>query len=200
MILNLAKRINEFDREARKGEYDFSKFKGREVFGKTLGIIGLGDIGSKVARIAQAFNMKVIGVNKSKRPVNGVELVNIEELYRNADVITVCAPLNEETENLINDQAFDQMKDGVILVNCAREKIVNKEAVIDALQSNKVFGYGVETPIMQPVASNDPYYQSKNVIVVPHNGFNTVEGDIKTYQMIVENVQAFLAGKPKNLI
>lgn len=201
MILDLAKRITEFNRDAReKGAYKFGDYRGKEVHEKTLGVIGLGDIGTKVARIAKGFDMKVIGVNKSGRPVKGVTLVDLPTLLRESDATAVCVPLTPETENMISDEQFKLMKDGVILVNCAREAIVNKEAVLNAVTCGKVFGYGVETPIMKPVPKDDPYLKYPNIIVTPHNAFNTEDAEVKTYDMAVENIQSFLKGSPQNLI
>ena len=102
MILDLAKRVTEFNRAAReKGAFNFQEFEGKEVFGKTLGIIGLGTIGTRVARIARGFNMNILGVNKSGRLVEGVKLVPLKTLLKKSDVIAVCLPLNEETQNLV---------------------------------------------------------------------------------------------------
>lgn len=201
MVLDLAKRITEFNRETReKGAYKFGDYRGKEVYGKTLGIIGLGDIGKKVARIAKGFDMKVIGINKSGRPIEGIELVNLRTLLKNSDVVTVCVPVTPETENMISDEQIGLMKNGVILVNCAREAIVNKEAVIKAVNSGKVFGYGVETPIMKPIPEDDPYLKHPNIIVTPHNAFNTEDAEVKTYDMVVKNIQSFLRGSPQNLV
>lgn len=201
MILDLSKRVNEFDRETRlKGAFNFSFYKGHEVYGKTLGVLGLGDIGQKVARIARAFDMKVLGLNASGKSYDGVNLVDKSTLLKESDIIAVCLPLNLDTENFINKEEVLQMKDGVIIVNCAREKLVNKEAIIAGLINKKIFGYGVETAILKPVDKNDDYYKFPNVIVTPHNAFNTVEGDKRSYELVIENIKSFLNGKPQNLI
>lgn len=201
MVLDLTKRITEFNRDAKeKGAYKFGDYRGKEVYEKTLGVIGLGDIGTKVARIAKGFDMKVIGVNKSGRPLEGVGLVDLKTLLKESDVIAVCVPLTPETENMISDKEFTLMKDGVILVNCARENIVNKEAALKAVACGKVFGYGVETEIMKPISPEDPYLKHPNIIVTPHNAFNTEDAEAKTYDMVVENIKSFLEGSPQNLI
>ena len=158
MVLDLAKRITEFDRDARiKGAFRFFDYKGVEVYGKTLGVIGLGDIGKKVVRISMGFNMKVLGLNKRKKPIEGVLLVSFDELLKESDVIVICAPLTRETDNIISKKEIEKMKDGVILINTSREEIVNKKAVLKGLESGKIFGYGVETTIMTPIPSDDLY-------------------------------------------
>jgi len=201
MILDLSKRITEFDRDVRnKGAYVFGLYKGREVYGKTIGIVGLGDIGRKVARIASAFNMKVLGSNKSGKLVDGINVVPLNQLIQESDIITLCLPLTEETRNLISTEEISKMKEGVILVNCSMEDIVDKSAVIKGLESKKLFGYGIETDIMKPVPADDPYLKFPNVVVTPHNAFNTLEADIKSYDLMVENIEDFVAGKPKNLV
>lgn len=201
MILSLAKRVNEFDREARlNGAYNFALYKGKEVFGKTLGVIGLGSIGSQVVRIAKCFNVRILGINESQKPVAGVELVNKTTLLKESDVIAICIPLNSNTENYINRGEIELVKHGVIIVNCAREKIVNKTALLEGVKSGKIFGYGVETPIMLAIDQNDEYYKYPNVIVIPHNAFNTEDADAKTYNLVVKNVEAFYLGKPQNMV
>lgn len=201
MILDLAKRITEFDRDSRnKGAFKFADYTGKEVYGKTIGIIGLGDIGKKVARIAKAFNMRVLGLNKSKQPVEGVELVEKETLLKESDVIVTTVPLTPKTINLISDKEIRLMKDGVILVNPAMEPITDKEAILKGLESGKIFGFGIETEIMKPVSKDSPYYKHARVVVTPHNAFNTEEANWKSYDLAVENVKAFIVGKPQNVV
>ncbi len=199
MILDLSKRVTEFDRDVRnKNAFRFAEYTGKEVFEKTIGIIGLGDIGQKVARIAKAFNMNVLGVNKSNKEVEGAKLVDLDTLYKESDIIAICTPLTSETENLISDEAIIKMKDGVIIVNSAMEKITNKEAIYKGLESGKVFGFGIETEISQPA---DPsYLNHPRIIVTPHNAFNTEDANKKTYEMAVENVKMFIEGNPVRLI
>lgn len=201
MILDLTKRITEFDRDARtRGAYKFTDYKGKEVFGKTLGIIGLGDIGKKVARVAAGFNMRVIGVNKSNHPVDGVEIVLLDQLLHESDVIAICAPLTRETDDMIGAEEIAKMKAGVIVVNTSREKIVHKAAIIEAVQSGKLFGYGIETTIMTPIPSDDPYFFQPRILVSPHNAFNTEEADQKSFELIVENVKAWITGHPQDIV
>lgn len=127
-------------------------------------------------------------------------LVDKETLLKKSDVITICIPLDDKTKDYISTPEINIMKPGVIMVNCAREKIVNKSAVIEGIKSGKIFGYGVETPIMQKIDRNDPYYQYSNIIVTPHNAFNTIEGDEKSYKLVVDNIFAFVNGKPQNIV
>jgi len=201
MILNLAKRITEFERDTRtKGAYNFGLYRGGEVYEKVLGVIGLGDIGKKIVRIAQGFNMKVLGVNKSNKKVEGVELVDLKTLLNRSDVVAISIPLSIETRNLISDTEIKEMKQGAILVNCAREPIVNKEAVLKAIALGKLFGYGIETEIMKPLSQNDEYFKYPNVIVTPHNAFNTIDAEIKSFDTVITNIEGFLNNNPQNVV
>jgi len=201
MILSLAKRITEFDRDVReKGAYKFGDYEGKEVYGKTIGIIGLGDIGTKVARIAMGFDMRILGFNKSGKSVKGVEVVDLKTLLKESDVIVTSVPLTKETTNMISDKEIALMKDGVILINPAMEPITDKEAVVKAVESGKVFGFGIETEIMKPVPQDSPYFNNPRILVTPHNAFNTKDANIKSYDLAISNVKAFITGKPQNVV
>jgi len=197
LILDLAKRITEADRDIReKGEYRASPYMGTELYGKTLGIIGLGDIGQKVARIAKGFSMQVLGVNKSRKAVEGIELISLETILKKSDVIAVTIPLTKATENLLSEKDFQLMKTGVILVSISREKIINKEAVLNALDAKKIGGYGFDAEIMTPIKKDDPYLKYPRIVVTPHSASMTKEADKGYIDMTVENIMAFLNEKP----
>lgn len=201
LLIDLAKRITEFDRDVRnKGAYDFKKYEGVELYRKTLGIIGLGNVGHKVCRISKGFNMRVLAFDRSEKTTKDYEIVGLEKLLKNSDFIAVCIPLTDETRNLIGEKEISLMKDEVIIANTAREEIVNKRAIIKAIKSGKVRGYGIETAIMTKVAPDDEYLQYPNIIVNPHNAFNTKETNKRVDEMVVENVVSFIKGKPKNLL
>ncbi len=201
IILDVAKRISEFDRDARlKGAYKFGDYQGKEVYGKTIGIIGLGDSGTKVARIAKGFDMKVIGINRSGKRVKGVELVTLNKLLKESDVISINVPLTDETDGMIGKKEIEKMKDGVVLVNTAREEIVNKDAVVKAVKSGKMHGYGIETDIMQPVKKTDAYLSHPRILVNPHNAFNTEDAERNGFDVTIGNIKAFLKGRFENRV
>jgi phosphoglycerate dehydrogenase-like enzyme len=201
MILDVAKRITEFNRDAiSKGAFKFGDYRGIEVYGKTLGIIGLGDIGKKVARIARGFDMRVLGLNKSSKAVEGVELVDLLTLLKESDVITICVPFTPETNNIIDAKEIEQMKHGVIIVNPARPEMTNKEAILKGLESGKIFGFGIETDIMQPIPQDDPYLTHPRIIATPHNAFNTVDAEIKSFDTVIENIKSFISGSSLNRV
>lgn len=201
MILDLAKRITEADRDIReKGEYRSSLYMGIDLHRKTLGIIGPGDIGQRIERIAKGFSMKVIGVNKSKKEISGIKIVNLETLLKKSDVIVVSVPFTPDTDNMLSEKEFNLMKDGVILVSISREKIINKEAVLNAISSGKVQGYGFDADIMVQIKKDDPYLTSRRIVVTPHSASMTRESDKGYVDMTVENVNAFIMGKPIRIV
>lgn len=200
-ILDLAKRITEADRNIReKGEYRSAPYMGTELLGKTLGIIGTGDIGQRVARIASGFSMKILGVNKSGKVVDGIEIVNLETLLKESDFIVVTIPLAQDTENLLSKKEFELVKPGVILISISREKIINKEAVLNALDLGKVSGYGFDADIAAPIGNDDPYLKNKRIVITPHSASMTKEADKGYIDMTVENVNAFLNGQPIRVV
>ncbi|MEY4834299.1 MAG: hypothetical protein RI980_414 [Bacteroidota bacterium] len=201
MILNLSKRISELERKTRlTGETNVMDYPGLEIFGKTIGIIGLGEIGKRVAKIATGFNMRIIGTNKSGSKVDNIEIVNLEYLLNNSDVITLCVPLDANTENIIDEDELNIMKKDVILVNASREKLVNKKAVLKALAEKKLFGYGIETEIFDPILPSDDYFNFSNVLLTPHNAWNTKESKENDFSIMLQNVQAFIDNKPINVV
>jgi glyoxylate reductase len=201
LILDLAKKITESDRGIReKGEYRQSAYSGKEIYGKTIGIIGLGDVGQRVARIARGFDMKILGINKSKRKVFGVELVSLETLLKESDIIAVTVSLSPETENLLAEKEFKIMKAGVIVASISKEKVINKQAIIDALGLGKVFGYGFDAEIMSPIEKNDAYQNNSKIIITPHTASVTEETSRGYVNMTIENVKAFLNGAPIRIV
>ncbi len=198
MILGLSKKIVESHIGTKEGKYEFFHYFGKELQGKTLGIIGFGAIGSKVARIAKGFDMKVIALNRSPIVAEGITFVSLNHILKDSDVIVITVPLNPETDKLIGDSEFTQMKEGVILISSSREAIIDKDAVLKSLESQKLFGYGYELEINSP--SDTRFYKYANVIITPHNAFYTAESELKSNDMAVDNVEQFTQGTPKNVV
>jgi len=144
--------------------------------------------------------MKVLGVNKSKKEVNGIELASLEMLLKKSDFIAVTVPLAADTENLLSEKEFNLMKPGVILVSISREKIINKEAVLNALDSGKINGYGFDADIITIIKKGDPYLKHKRIVITPHSASMTKEADKGYIDMTVENVIAFLNGQPIRVV
>jgi len=199
LILSLSKRITEFDRDLHVSKEKVSKqYEGIELQGKTIGILGTGHIGTLVAKIGKSFSMRVLAYNKHGQINEHFDQnTDIKTLLEESDVITIHLPLNRETMNFIDAKKLKHTKTGVIIINTARESIVDKNAIIQTLKNGKIFGYGVD---VEKLEKNDPYLNIPNVIVNIHNAFNTKEAKQKMQNLAIDNIEAFIKGKSINLV
>lgn len=199
MILALSRGIPAADLSMKSGEWKRSKFMGVELYGKTLGVFGLGRIGSEVSKRAMAFGMKVIAYDPflSKEVANqlGVEIVERDELFRRADYITVHAPLTDETRHSISDKEIELMKTGVRLVNCARGGIIDEAALLKGLDSGKVSGAALDVFEKEPPDFSLPLLKHKKVVLTPHLGASTEEAQVNVAIEVCESVRDALLGK-----
>jgi D-3-phosphoglycerate dehydrogenase / 2-oxoglutarate reductase len=198
MLLSLCRNIPEAHASVKRGEWNRSKFLGIELNGKTLGIIGLGRIGSRVTTRARAFGMTVIacdpyvGVTAFEKV--GAEKVSLDELLGRADVITVHTPMSDETRGMIGPGEFEKMKDGVVVLNIARGGIYQETALADALNSGKVAGAAIDVYEEEPPGKDHPLLNAKNAILSPHIGANTIEAQDRVAVQTSEMVIAALRG------
>jgi D-3-phosphoglycerate dehydrogenase len=195
MLLSLAKHIPQATASMKGGKWEKGKFLSVELSGKVLGIIGLGRIGSEVAKRARAFNLQVLAydplsTDEAARSL-GVELVELPELYRQSDFITVHTPLTAETKNLLCAATFAQMKDGVRIVNCARGGIVNEADLYDALRSGKVAGAALDVFAQEPI-TDSPLFSLGNFISTPHLGAASEEAQEAVAVEIAQQVLDYL--------
>ncbi len=200
IMLAAARKIPLANDSLKAGKWDRKRFMGVELYNKTLGIIGLGRIGSNVAIRAKSFGMRVIAydpyIKKSKAESVGVTLYdNLEDLLREVDIITVHTPLTPATRNMITKKEIAYTKNNVIFVNCARGGIVNERDLYDALKSGKVFAAGVDVFEKEPAQSNR-LLELENVFATPHIGANTKEGQDAVASIIAEQVYNALHGRP----
>lgn len=200
IMLAAARKIPLANDSLKKGKWDRKKFLGIELYNKTLGIIGLGRIGSNVAIRAKSFGMKVIAydpyIKKSKADSLGVTLYDsLDELLGEVDVVTFHTPLTSKTKNMITSEKISLMKDNVIFVNCARGGIVNEDDLYEALRSGKVFAAGVDVFVEEPPESNR-LLELENAFATPHIGANTMEGQEAVSVIIAEQVLNALHGRP----
>ncbi len=173
-----------------EGLWEKKKLKGVELTGKTIGIIGLGRIGQELGKRALALGMKVIGCDPYVKSVKGVEHKELDEVIRESDYISVHAPLTNETRHLIGDDAFDKMKEGVILVNCARGGVVDEDALLRALKSEKVKGAGLDVFEKEPPAQGE-LLKLPNVTFTPHIGASTKEAQARVGEEVVSIIKEF---------
>jgi len=195
MLMALARNIPQATASLKSKKWEKKKFQGRELYRKILGIIGLGRIGSIVADRANGLKMKVIAYDPFVRPEMaekiGVELVSLEELYQRADFITIHTPLTAETKYLIDKKAFAQMKDGVMIVNCARGGIIKEKDLYEAIQKGKVAGAALDVFEKEPPQDN-PLLDLDKVICTPHLGASTQEAQTNVAVSIAEQVIDYL--------
>ncbi|HBR18459.1 MAG: phosphoglycerate dehydrogenase [Deltaproteobacteria bacterium RIFCSPLOWO2_12_FULL_43_16] len=196
MLMALARKIPQATASMRKGEWEKKKFEGTEVTGKTLGILGVGNIGSVVADRAQGLKMNVIAYDPylSQEAANrmGVELVSLDELYKKSDFISIHVPLTNETKNLVNKDAFAKMKKGVKIINCARGGIVHEKDLCDAIKAGIVSGAAMDVFEKEPAPPDNPLLQMEEVILTPHLGASTAEAQENVAISIAEQIVDYL--------
>ncbi|MBT8467708.1 MAG: phosphoglycerate dehydrogenase [Deltaproteobacteria bacterium] len=205
LLAALARRIPQAVTSMRGGKWEKSKFQGREIAFKTLGIIGLGNIGRIVADRAQGLKMKVIGVDpvmSSDRAAElGIELVELDELFERADFLTIHAPLTPETKNMISDGAFKKMKSTALLVNAARGGIVDEEALARAITAGQIAGAALDVFTKEPIDPDHPLLGLDTVLCTPHLGASTSEAQERVAVEIAEQVIGYLqVGIVKNAV
>jgi D-3-phosphoglycerate dehydrogenase len=195
LMFALARQIPQATASIKQGKWEKKKFMGVELFNKTLGVVGIGNIGSQVAKRSQAFAMNVIAydpfLSEEKAKAMGVEKVNLEELFRRSDFITIHTPITAETRNMINKETINKMKDGVRIINCARGGIINEKDLYDALVEGKVAGAALDVFEKEP-PENNPLLTLDNVISTPHLGAATKEAQENVAIAIAEQIADYL--------
>ena len=171
-----------------------------ELAGKTIGIVGMGAIGQAVARIASAFGMTVIYYNRSRKSVEGAEQVGFDELVKRSDIVTVHCPLNEDSKELFNRETFAKMKPGALFVNTARGGVIVEEDLREALQSGHLGGACIDVLSVEPMVEDCVLMGVKNCIITPHIAWAPLETRERLMGIVADNIRAFLAGKPKNVV
>jgi len=196
MLLALARHIPQATASLKAGKWEKKKFLGVEIRGKTLGVVGLGQIGRVVAERARGVRMKVIAadpfVTEEAAKQMGVELVQLEQLYATADFITLHVPRLDETRNMINKQTLGAMKKGVRIINCSRGEVVNLDDLHEALESGQVAGAALDVFPTEPPDPAWPVIQHENVILTPHLGASTGEAQEKVAEMIARQMSDYL--------
>ena len=173
-----------------------------ELDGKTMGIIGFGRIGRRTGAIARALGMNVLASGSRPTPEGReiAEYVELDELLRRSDVICLHCPLTPATANLISREHIAMMKDGVIIINNARGALIDEQALADALNSGKVYAAGLDVVTVEPIRGDNPLLKAKNCLITPHISWAPKEARERIMTATVENVKAFLAGKPINVV
>jgi D-3-phosphoglycerate dehydrogenase / 2-oxoglutarate reductase len=195
LMMSIARQVPEASATTKRGVWEKSKFMGTEITGKTLGIIGTGNIGGVVVDRAQGLKMKVVAfdpiLTAEKAKQMGVELVDLDTLFARADFITLHVPLLPATQHIINDAAFAKMKKGVILVNAARGGLVDEDALLRAIEAGIVRGCALDVFAVEPVAADHPLLKREEIVVTPHLGASTFEAQVNVAVEAAEQMIAF---------
>lgn len=187
---------------ARCPDFCYWKTPVIELAGKTMGIIGFGRIGSAVGRIAKALGMTVLACGSRPTPEGRAiaEYVDLEELLRRSDVISLHCPLFPETEKMINARSIEKMKDGVILINNSRGGLVDEQALCDALNSGKIAAAAVDVVSEEPIREDNPLLRARNCIITPHMSWAATECRERIIRITADNIRAFRDGAPQNVV
>ena len=228
-ILESACHIREHDESVKRGDWVKSDTfcywvsPVMELAGKTIGIVGFGNIGRRVAEVALAFRMNVLvhtahpekyadylsslgygslnGTSDGATPDRGsISFVGIDELFKMSDIISLHCPMTQETENLIRKENIDKMKDGVIIVNVSRGGLVAEQDLADALKSGKVGAAAVDVVRVEPMLGDNPLLAAPNICITPHMAWASMEARTRLIEIVAENFSAFLNGEKKNVL
>lgn len=225
LILNLTRKIHKACERTARGDFSLDGLRGTDLQGKTIGIIGAGSIGQHVIRIAKGFHMNVVAYDQFKNPKLakklGFKYVNFDYLLKNSDIVTLHVPYNKSTHHMMNKKAISKMKNGAVIVNTARGGIIETSSLLQGLQSGKIGGAGLdvleeecfikeEKQILskhflkecdlKTVLQNHMLLKQDNVIITPHNAFNSWEALHRILDTTISNINSFLKKKPINII
>jgi len=176
-------------------------YLGTELFGKTIGIVGLGRIGQQVAEYSKVFGCNIIAYNRSKKEIPGVNQTTLTEVLEESDIVSIHIPLTEETKGLIGETEINSMKAEAILINTARGPIVDYDALAHALAEDKIAGAALDVYEHEPPIEKDhPILSAPNTLLLPHLGFATREAIDKRSEIIIENIRQWLKNNPQNVM
>lgn len=203
LTLDLFRAISTGNDDIHKVDFP-GPFQGREIKGKTVGIVGTGHIGLETAKLFKAFGAKLIGYNRSEKQEAkdlGIDLVDLDELLSQSDIVSVHLPLNGETKHLLNKEKLSLMKESAVIINVARGPIIDDAALTDLLNEGKIAGAGIDVFDGEPPLPADyPLLAAKNAILTPHVGFLSDEAMALRAEIAFENTRAFIEGNPKNIV
>lgn len=205
-ILNYFSRVNEYNSFVNEGGWKKSKvfspieFESHELAGKTIGIIGYGSIGKAVAKIANAFSMKVLVNTRTPQNDSSVTFVSFDSLLKNSDIVTVHCPLNNMSEHMFNEESFKKFKKTAFFINTARGGIVDENALKNALENNLIAAAAIDTLTYEPMKDDCALYGVKNLTITPHVAWSPVETIQRLMKIVINNIKNFIDGNPTNKV
>ena len=205
-ILNYYNAVNRYNNFVQSGGWKNSPtfsvlcFPTDELKDKTIGIIGYGSIGKRVAEIANAFEMKVLVYTRTPKDDTSVRFVSLDELLKTSDIVTPHCPLNDESREMFNKDTFSKMHDGAFFINTARGGVVNESDLADALKSGKLSGAAIDVLNQEPMAKDCCLLGAPNLIITPHTAWAPLATRHRLLHIVEDNIKAFLNGTPKNVV
>lgn len=201
-IMELTKKISCQQSELMNGKWCYDLDLWTELKGKTIGIIGFGNIGSKVAQIADAFEMNVLVYTRTNKQnkFRNYKFVGLDELLKNSDFVTIHTPLDKNTKYLIDKEKLKLMKKSAFIVNCSRGAVINEKDLIEALKSKAIAGAGLDVFEKEPLPPDSELRKLGNVVMTPHTAFYTKEAVERLTGICVDNIENFLSGKKSNVV
>lgn len=208
LILESVCHISKHNESVHKGDWTRSEIfcywlaPVGELAGKTIGVVGYGNIGRRVCEIAKAFNMKVLvsTAHPEKYNDDSVEFVDTDTLFAGADIISLHCPQTKETEKIINKANIDKMKDGVVIINVSRGGLVNEDDLAAALTGGKVAAAGVDVVSVEPMQEDNPLLKAPNITITPHMGWASVDARKRLVDIVANNFKAFTEGRTENVV
>ncbi len=198
--ISLYRKIIWSDSQTRKSSTR-EGFLGSELYGKTFGIIGLGQIGQETAKLANAFGCKVIAYSRTVKNIPNVDFVELEYLLKESDIISLHVPLTEETQHLIGEKELQLLKPTTILINTARGAIVDYKSLAVVLKNKKIAGAAIDVYEKEPpLDKNHPLFEAPNVVLLPHIGYATKEAIELRGEIVIDNINKWLSGNPQNVM
>ncbi|MDD4839213.1 MAG: D-2-hydroxyacid dehydrogenase [Clostridia bacterium] len=202
LLLELCSNVGAHNKAVHSGEwvncqdFCFATSPITELYGKTMGIVGYGNIGNAVAKIARAFGMKVLAYNRTPKE----NTVSLEEVLKNSDFVSLHCALSKDNEKFINAKTITLMKPTAFLLNTSRGGLIDEEALADALNSGKIAGAGLDVLSVEPPKADNPLLTAKNCLITPHIAWMSFEARQRLLTVTVENLKNFIEGKPKNVV
>jgi len=205
-ILMHASSLPAYNEAVHRGEWIYSEsfsffpYPITELAGKTLGIIGYGNIGKKVAKIGDAFGMNILIMNRSYKEDCPFKQVSFEEILKESDYLTLHCPLNDESVHLIGRRALQFMKPTAYLINTSRGGVVDSAALADALNHGRIAGAGIDVLSTEPMPADEPLYTARNCVITPHVAWAAIESRRRCVSIVAENLKAWMEGNPQNIV
>lgn len=203
LMLSISRHIHKADKTTKEGKWLKSELEGYELYGKTLGFIGFGRIGYEVAKIGKAFGMKIIAYDpyttEEKLKEVGGKLTTVDEVLKNSDFITIHVPLTNETRGMISERQFAIMKPNAYIINCARGGIIDEKALYNALTNKKIRGACLDVFEKEPPV-NSPLLKLENIVITPHLGASTHEGQLRAGTITAEQILKVLRGEKPDFV